>query len=282
MTSDTSKSETSLEPGSPYVGQPPPRGSATAAAQGLWTDADDVPHPASESMSARDDDIDFKDGEVEVEFKDIHDSHAPLPSDGDELGLLGRQIGKLRTELLLRSGSPESASLTLAVLSASAGDGRSLIAAELAKSFARLGRSTLLIDADLRRPVQHTLFGFNLGKGLVHAIVDDVLLPLNSVPSFTSLSVLTAGARKNYDPTELLSHTRFKRILNSLRGMFEFIVIDTPAFNGHPDAQVVAALAGRVLTVHRAGSSQYREARAMLRSLAVSNTAVVGGVLNHR
>lgn len=207
-------------------------------------------------------------------------STAPLPLQDSERGPLGEQVRNLRTELLLRHGHRNSATLGFAVISTSSGEGRSLMAAELAKSFARLGRSTLLVDADMRRPCQHRIFGIELGRGLIQSIVEDQPPELNSIENLPGLSLLTAGSAQDFDPSELLSNVRFKRLMDSLRNIFEFIVVDTPPFNLHPDAQVVSAVVGRALTLHRSASSNYKETRSMLRSLSISNAEVIGGVLN--
>ena len=202
----------------------------------------------------------------------------PLPS--SEQGLLGAHIRKLRTELLLRHGHRNSATLGFVVVSALPGEGRSLIAAELAMSFARLGRSTLLVDADLRNPSQHRIFGMELGRGLIQSIVEAEPPELNGVKNMPGLSLLTAGSDLDFDPSELLSNARFKKLMDTLQNIFEFIVVDTPAFSLYPDAQVVSAVVGRVMTLHRSASSDFKDTRSMLRTLAISDAEVIGGVLN--
>jgi Mrp family chromosome partitioning ATPase len=56
--------------------------------------------------------------------------------------------------------------------------------------------------------------------------------------------------------------------------------VDTPPFNLYPDAQVISAVVGRAMTLHRSASSNYKDTRSMLRSLAISHVEVIGGVLN--
>ena len=79
------------------------------------------------------------------------------------------KIRALRTELLLRRELTDRADI-VALLSPCPGEGRSLLAAELAIAFAQTGRPTLLVDADLRRPQQHLLFGTDNRQGLSQAI----------------------------------------------------------------------------------------------------------------
>jgi receptor protein-tyrosine kinase len=192
------------------------------------------------------------------------------------------QIRKLRTELLLRSQPEASGALTLAVVGAESGEGRSLLAAELALAFAYLGRSTLLIDADLRRPRQHALFGIETpGPGLIQAIMRGDSPSLHGVEGFPQLAVLTAGERGAENPTELLSSRQFERLIESLRYRFSCIIVDTPRFGACSDAQIASAVLGNVLCVHRAGASTFRETRAMLRDLSSTRANILGAVLNH-
>ena len=79
------------------------------------------------------------------------------------------RIRALRTELLLRSEGTDRADI-IALVSPCAGEGRSLLAADLAIAFAQTGRPTLLVDADLRRPRQQMLFGTDNRHGLAQAI----------------------------------------------------------------------------------------------------------------
>lgn len=205
--------------------------------------------------------------------------HSP-PLQAPERGPVDEQVRKLRTELLLRHGHRNTATLGFAIVSTSPGEGRSLLAAELAKSFARLGRSTLLVDADMRHPSQHRIFGIDLGRGLIQSIVEGPPPELNGIECLSGLSLLTAGSDLGFDPSELLSNARFKNLMDSLQNIFEFIIVDTPPFNLYPDAQVVSAVVGRAMTLHRSASSNFKDTRSMLRSLAISNAEVIGGVLN--
>jgi protein-tyrosine kinase len=192
------------------------------------------------------------------------------------------QIRKLRTELLLRAHTDKGGVMTLAMVGAGTGEGRSLLAAELALAFAYLGRSTLLIDADLRKPRQHALFGTATpGPGLIQAITHRDSPGLHSVEGFPPLAVLTAGDRTAENPSELLSSGHFQRLIAALRYRFSCIIVDTPRFGDSSDAQIVSAVLGNVLCVHRAGASTFRDTRNMLRDLTSSRATIVGSVLNH-
>lgn len=192
----------------------------------------------------------------------------------------GEHIRRLRTELMLRHGYQNAAPLALAVVSTSARDGRSLLATELAISFAQLGRPTLLIDADMRTPIARRIFGHQLDRGLAQALATGDVPELNVVESYPTLSILGAGDESGFNPTELLSNKRFQRLIDSTRNLFDFIVVDTPPFNAYSDAQVISAVVGRVITLHRAPINTYKETREMLGSLSRSGAEILGAVLN--
>ncbi len=189
------------------------------------------------------------------------------------------RVRLLRTELLLRHMAREEGA-AVAVLSASAGEGRSLLAAELALAFAQLERPTLLLDADMRSPMQHTLFGTQLGNGLAQAITNGGRPTFLEVEGSPALSILTAGVCPP-NPLELLSDGRFDSLMTELRNSFEFIIVDTPRFSDYADGLAIATVVGHVLTVHRARRTQYKVARNMLRQLASARADILGGVINH-
>lgn len=185
----------------------------------------------------------------------------------------------LRTELLLTQ--TQSQACMIAVISAFPGEGRSRLAAELAVSFAQLRDSTLLVDADLRRPSQHCLFdGADRTKGLAQAIEGGAQAIVQPVEGLPEMSVLTAGIVPA-NPLDLLSDVRFEDLMALWRTQYRFVVLDTPAVSECADALAVAHAAGRALIVCRADQTTYDGARAMLRRLAMTRAEVMGAVINH-
>lgn len=189
------------------------------------------------------------------------------------------KIRALRTELLLLSEASNHAN-TIALLSASAGEGRSQLAAELAISFSQLGRRTLLVDADLRQPKQHLLFGSTNENGLGEAISRNQKAWFHPVNGLPQLSLLTAGASPP-NPLELLSDGRFSRILQDWRKAFEFVILDTPPIKDYADGLAIATLAGKVIVLSRAQHTSYNETRELLRRLGSTQSQILGAVINH-
>ncbi|WP_043114305.1 CpsD/CapB family tyrosine-protein kinase [Solimonas soli] len=188
------------------------------------------------------------------------------------------RVRALRTELLLRRSAGDR--LCIALLSPRAGEGRSQLVAELAIAFAKTGRPTLLVDADLRRPVQHELFGLDCRPGLADALQDGTPPLLHGVEALPSLTLLTAG-RATANPLELLADDRFATLVEGWRASFNYVLFDTPAVSDFSDGLAVVTLAGQALTLSRAQSTPYHDARELLKRLAATQARVLGAVINH-
>ena len=188
------------------------------------------------------------------------------------------KIRALSTELLLRRETAQEADV-VALLSPCVGDGRSQLAAELAIAFAQLARPTLLVDADLRNPNQHSLFGASNHSGLAQAIEHGNPY-LHSIEGVRHLSLLTAGPTPD-NPLELLLDGRFAAMIDEWRNTYDFVVVDTPPVTQYSDGLAVANLVKRVLALSRAKHTPYKDSCDMLRRLAATRSQIVGGVINH-
>jgi receptor protein-tyrosine kinase len=189
------------------------------------------------------------------------------------------RLRALRTELLLLHEAARGANI-VAVVSAGAGEGRSQLCGELAICFAQLGRRTLLVDADLRKPQQHVLFGATNQRGLSQAIALNEKPCFHPVEGLPFMHLLTAGpVPKN--PLELLSDGRFANLLTDWRNAYEFIVLDTPPVEQCADGLAVATMAQRTLILSRARHTTYKSTRALLRRLGSTQSRLLGAVINH-
>ncbi len=188
------------------------------------------------------------------------------------------QIRSLRTELLMRTNGRRGGGI-FALLSAGPGEGRSQLAAELAIAFAQLGSRTLLVDADLRRPRQHVLFGAENMIGLAQALVDGTPPRIYGVDGVPQMGLLTSGAPPS-NPLELLSASRFERAVSEWRRQYEFVVIDTPPVSRYSDGLAVASVAGNVVLLGRTNSTSYNMFNEMRRKVETTNAWVVGAVMN--
>jgi chain length determinant protein tyrosine kinase EpsG len=189
-------------------------------------------------------------------------------------------LRQLRSQLTLRWFENDARQQALAVVSPGHGEGRSYIAANLAVLFSQLGKRTLLIDADLRRPRQHQIFGLpgriGLSAMLAGRVGAEVICDVASLPG---LSVLPAGTIPP-NPQELLAREGFTRLLTSLRTTYEVILVDTPATATCADASTIAARTGAALMVACRDRSPVARITRLTEELRQFGVTVVGAVLN--
>jgi receptor protein-tyrosine kinase len=186
------------------------------------------------------------------------------------------KIRALRTELLMVANAQ---AMTLAVVGSGREEGRSLLAAELALAFAQMKRRTLLVDADMRNPTQHILFQTSNANGLAEIIEGTQPGVLYRIEGFPTMALLTAGTVPT-NPLELLSDPRFSRLVNSWRQQYEYILIDTPPISDYADALTVATLAQRVMVVSRSKATTFKDLKETLRRIALTQSQVLGAVIN--
>jgi protein-tyrosine kinase len=191
------------------------------------------------------------------------------------------KILALRTELLMRRQPMEQAYM-MAILSPCAGEGRSQLAAELAMAFAKMKKPTLLVDADFRRPKQHSLFTMTNQSGVAQLTDTSETqdLDLYGVEGLPEMMVMNTG-RILDNPLEWLLSEDFASMIESFRDNFEFVIIDTPPVSKYSDALVIANLVRNVITLYRAKRTSYRHLRSMLRQLSTTKSQILGGVINH-
>lgn len=143
---------------------------------------------------------------------------------------------------------------SIVVTSPAKGDGKSLTAANLALTMAQeFQQRVLLVDADLRRPSLHDLFGIPETPGLTAvlmggATLDDALVP---VPD-QRLTVMPCGTIPSH-PAELLASSGMRRLLDTLRTRFDRVILDMPPVEPLADVSITAAMVDGVLLVVRAG-----------------------------
>jgi protein-tyrosine kinase len=189
-------------------------------------------------------------------------------------------VRALRSQLMLRwfDGTPGKS--TLAIASVDRGDGKSFVLANLAVAFSQLGETTLLVDADMRHPVLHDMFGLENKAGLSALLSGRAgLEEVKTIPGLPMLSVLPSGARPP-NPQELLGRNAFRILLNQMSSRFNVILLDTPAAQEASDALVVAQRAGGALVVARRNRTRSVEMSQLSASLAHSGVQVLGCTLN--
>lgn len=181
---------------------------------------------------------------------------------------------------LIRRFEQDGERRALAVVSADAGDGKTFVAANLAIAFSQLGRRTLLIDADMRSPRLHKVFGIDNARGLSSILAGRlsarVLTPVTDLPS---LFVLPVGIAPP-NPLELLESPAFGLLIRELLGKFDHVIIDSPSAITGADAGVIAARSGAFVSVARQGRTRMDSMHELVHSLRDTATHSVGFILN--
>lgn len=189
-------------------------------------------------------------------------------------------LRSLRSQLMLRWFENDARHAALCLVSPGRGEGRSYIAANLAVLFAQLGKRTLVIDADLRHPRQHRLFGVTGRQGLSGVLAGRLgTETVVDIEAVTGLSLLPAGAPPP-NPQELLARGGLPRLLSALRSRFEVILVDTPAFSECADAGTISARAGAALMVTCRDGTLVQDLGSQAESLREFGVTVVGAVFN--
>jgi protein-tyrosine kinase len=184
----------------------------------------------------------------------------------------------LRTQLMLRWFRERNR--VLAVVAARAGAGCSVLSANLAVTFAQLGKRTLLIDANLRAPRQRELFGLKADLGLSSVLAGRSSLAQAPavVAPFDNLAVLCAGP-KVPNPQELLGRTSFANVIDAAPTAFEVVIVDAPPTLDYADAQVIAARSRGCLLVARRHSTRVVDVTQAEAKLALTGASLLGSVL---
>lgn len=186
----------------------------------------------------------------------------------------------LRDQVLLRwLKGGDARHRSIAVISPERGDGRTFVASNLAVTFSQLGQRTLLIDANMRRPRIHELFGISNQAGL-SALLANRSVPnaLQKIVGLRDLNVISAGGEPP-NPQDLLSRSGFEELLESFSQTHDVIVIDTPAANDAPEAEIIAVRAGGCIMLGRHNHSRVADLAALALQVRALGSTIVGTVL---
>lgn len=186
----------------------------------------------------------------------------------------------LRTNLMF--SSVENPIHTLLVTSPAKDDKKSITLANLAVTFAQGGYKTIIVDADLRQPKQHDIWGISNTSGLSNMMVDDTAIsnpPLQNT-DIENLQILVSGELPP-NPADLLSGKRMDEIIGVLKARADYIIFDSPPVLAATDATLLGIKLDGALLAIRAGDTRRDHTAQAREALERVHVRVVGAVLTN-
>tara|TARA_Y100000768_G_scaffold97014_2_gene70654 strand:- start:240 stop:2612 length:2373 start_codon:yes stop_codon:yes gene_type:complete len=184
----------------------------------------------------------------------------------------------LRTNILL-SNTKEIKSILIS--SAGPGEGKTTTVANLAITFANLGRKTLLVDTDLRRPVIHSVFNVKREPGVTNYLsgLTDDYYPLVKKSEIENLSILTSGLIPP-NPSEILGTKRMSKLIKQLESDWDMILFDSPPLVAVTDATMISKEIDSIILVIKAGQTDKKAFHHTMTNLKNIDAPLDGIVMN--
>lgn len=159
--------------------------------------------------------------------------------------------------------------------------GKSIFSANISQAFAQLGKKVVLLDCDLRKPVQHKIFGIENLDGMSELLagLSESFEKLVTNTRIENLDLITAG-RIPPNPTELLAGENMEKLLTSLKQKYDVIIIDFPPANVVIDAVVPAEYITSYVIVVRCGRDKSQQIEEIVNIIKQAKSNIAGFVLN--
>lgn len=199
----------------------------------------------------------------------------------DPKSAISEAIRTLRTNL--QFSSVDKKIKTILVTSSIPSEGKSFIAANLAVAFAQSGTKVLLVDCDIRKGRQHTIFNSHNKKGLSNLLLKDVEKEYKSYiydSGIKNLDIIFKGITPP-NPSELLNSSKNKQLINILKEEYELIIFDGAPITGLPDSLVVSTLVDGAIIVTSAKSTSFALVEDTKKKLENVKANILGVVLNN-
>jgi capsular exopolysaccharide synthesis family protein len=209
-------------------------------------------------------------GQLSKNDEDLVMGSAPHSSIAEDFRILGNKIRLMNEDATVK---------TLLVTSPVPTEGKSLIVANLAISLSRIGLRIVLVDADLRLPRLHAMFGLSHDEGLSKSLCEGNLNGGMQSTGIGELNIITSGIIPS-NPAELLSSPNMAKLLKELKEKSDLVLIDCPPVLVASDASILASKVDGVLLVLRAGSTESKAAKDAIEALVQVKAKLIGIVLN--
>lgn len=171
----------------------------------------------------------------------------------------------------------ETPAQAVLVAAPSAAEDKSVALANLGVVLAQSEKRVLLVDADLRRPALHRLFGLEASPGLAEALAGSGDAPRRGT-GVPGLAVMTGGQAPS-NPSDLLNSGRMKRLIQALRSEADYVLFDAPPMLAASDAAILASLVDATLLVIVAGKTRREQAQSAKDALARAHARLLGAVM---
>lgn len=196
----------------------------------------------------------------------------------DHISPMSESYRRLRINVVY--ANPDKEYKVLMVTSATKGEGKSTVAANLAVTFSEAEKNVLVIDLDLRRPTQHKIFGENREPGLTDSLFETVKLSDIIRSSIApNVDLLTVG-KKTPEPATVLDSKRLKQLIDKLKDRYDHIILDTAPYGIISDSASLLRLVDGIVVVSRFNTTTKRELSFTLEGLRHLNADVLGFVFN--
>ena len=185
----------------------------------------------------------------------------------------------LRTNLMFSAA--DQPRRTVLMTSSGPREGKSTTVSNLAITFSQMGTKTLLVDADLRRPMLYKLFSLNKEPGLTHVLIGKVSLKdaVQHSTGLPNLDFLMCGTLPP-NPAELLGSEKMQALLNQTKKSYDMVLIDCPPVIAVTDPTLLSNQVDGVLLVVKSGEVQRQALDMAVKQLRRVNAPVVGVVMN--
>lgn len=197
---------------------------------------------------------------------------------GDEHFAIAEAYKTVRTNLMFSLSDIEGGKI-IVMTSPGPCEGKSTSGLNVAVNFAKMGKKTLLVDADLRKPRIHKAVGVE-HEGLANYLGG--FSELDQVITYSEeygLDLMLCGAIPP-NPSELLASNKMTKLAEQLKQQYDYIIIDTPPVNVVTDAVILSKLASGVVVVVREGCTTYTELSKAIETLEFAESRIIGIVLN--
>lgn len=209
------------------------------------------------------------------------DKHKGLVVSTDPKSAVSEAIRCLRTNIQFLNVGKKSQ--VVVITSSAPQEGKTFVAANLAIVTAQANKKTLLIDADMRRPHLHKIFGIGGGKEGLSTALSGEMSSLKEVPfldtMIENLTLLTSGMVPP-NPAELLEGGTFNKLLSMAREEFDIIYVDTPPLLSVTDPIIVSKRADGTILIVMADVTPQKIATRSYSLLKEAGVHVIGTVLN--